>query len=269
MPQRADVDARLAHVNDEIGDSLVLRRVLVGAGQHDGERRLVRPGRPDLLAVDDPRVTVALGSGGQRREVTAGAGLAEQLAPQLVGAHDRRQEAQPLLLGSVREKRGRGQAQAERVQPRQMVSAGELLDGARGFAGPPQLAVADLPPGGDQPGATVHRIPRAVFPGRADTAHRGGTARLGRLAPRRRDVAGDPRADRLQRVLRSGAGTGEVREVGSLPVSTHRATFRSWLPGWSRLPPAPPVTRWTAEAYYIHDITDQTVGRDGKKGRLA
>ena len=73
--------------------------------------------------VTHPLVAVALGRGGERREVGAGARLAEQLAPHLLVAHDRRQEAQPLLLGAVREQRRRGEVEAERVEPAEVVRA--------------------------------------------------------------------------------------------------------------------------------------------------
>ena len=75
----------------------------VGAGEQDAPVAEVGAGRPHLLPVDDPLVAVAHGTGRQPREVGAGAGLAEQLAPDLVAAQHRRQVALP----SARRCRGR------------------------------------------------------------------------------------------------------------------------------------------------------------------
>ena len=108
VAQRPDVDAGLVQVDQEVGDAAALGDVGVGPGE---QHRVVggeAPRGPDLLAGDDPLVAVELGPGGQRREVGSGARLAEELAPDLLVAHDRRQEAQPLLLGAVGEQRGRG-----------------------------------------------------------------------------------------------------------------------------------------------------------------
>ena len=58
---------------------------------------------------------------GERREVAARARLAEELAPALLVADDRRQVSAPLLVGAVREQRGRAQVEAERVQPAEVV----------------------------------------------------------------------------------------------------------------------------------------------------
>ena len=88
VAQRPHVDAGLAQVDQEVGDALALGHVGVGPGQQHGVGREVRPRRPHLLAVDDPLVPVALGPGGQRRQVRARARLAEELAPPLLVAHD-------------------------------------------------------------------------------------------------------------------------------------------------------------------------------------
>ena len=93
------LDARRLHVDDERGDALVLRAALdgarVGAEQEEAPLGEVRRGDPDLLAVDDVLVAVGDGRGAQVREVGAGLGLAEALAPVLVGRED---AGQPLLL---------------------------------------------------------------------------------------------------------------------------------------------------------------------------
>ena len=50
---------------------------------------VVRAGRPHLLPVDDELVTVAHGARAEVRQVGTRVGLAEQLAPHLVGAQQR------------------------------------------------------------------------------------------------------------------------------------------------------------------------------------
>ena len=106
VAQRPHLDAGLVQVDEEVGDALALRRRRVGAGQQDRE---VGVGAPTWSTPSGrsthPLVAVAHGAGGERREVGAGARLAEELAPLLLVAHDRRQEPQPLLLGAVREQR--------------------------------------------------------------------------------------------------------------------------------------------------------------------
>ena len=72
------------HRADEVGDAHVLGRRRVGAGQQDAPAGDVGVAGPDLLAVDDPLVAVALGPGGERGQVGAGTRLAEELAPDLL-----------------------------------------------------------------------------------------------------------------------------------------------------------------------------------------
>ena len=131
VAQRPHLDAGLVEVDEEVGDALALGDVGVGAGEAHAEVGDVGPGGPHLLAGEHPLVAVALGPRGERGEVGAGAGLAEELAPPLLVAHDRRQEAQPLLLGAVGEQRGRGQVEAERVEPAEVVGPQLGVDGAR------------------------------------------------------------------------------------------------------------------------------------------
>jgi len=115
LPQRPHLDAGRGHVADEVGHAAVLGHVRVGAGDQDRPARLVRHGRPHLLAVDDPVVAVAHGAGAERGQVRSGARLAEQLAPDLLARPQRAQEALLLLLGAVGQDRGRGHAEADAV----------------------------------------------------------------------------------------------------------------------------------------------------------
>ena len=69
---------------------LMLRGPRVGARDQDAELRVLRAGAPGLLPVHDPVVAVAHRARGERGEVRARAGLAEELAPDFVGVEERR-----------------------------------------------------------------------------------------------------------------------------------------------------------------------------------
>ncbi len=109
-------DAGCAHVDDEVRDPAVLLGRRIGAGEQDPVLGDVGERRPDLLAVHDVLVAVALGAGRQRREVAAGARLAEQLAPELGAGEDPGEVAVLLLLGAGDEERRPGPADADRVE---------------------------------------------------------------------------------------------------------------------------------------------------------
>ena len=86
LRDRADLDARQVHRDDERRQALVLGDVGVGAGDQLAPLGELGARAPHLLAVDDPLVAVADGPAGEAGEVGAGAGLGEQLAAQLLGA---------------------------------------------------------------------------------------------------------------------------------------------------------------------------------------
>ena len=79
--QRPLLDAGLVHRDRERGESLVLRHVGVGPREEQAPIGHVGVARPDLVAVDHVLVAVARRGRAQRREVGAGIGLAEALAP--------------------------------------------------------------------------------------------------------------------------------------------------------------------------------------------
>ena len=122
-------------VDEEVGDALALGHVGVGAGQADAEVGHVGPGGPHLLAGEHPLVAVALGPGGERGRSDPAPGSLKSWHHTLLVAHDRRQEAQPLLLGAVGEQRGRGQVEPERVEPAEVVRAPARPRSARATAG--------------------------------------------------------------------------------------------------------------------------------------
>src|SRR5207247_10282153 len=63
---------------------------------------IMRARRPDLLAVDDPVVAVALGAGAQSRDVGTTRRFREQLAPDLLTRCHRRQIFLLRLIGAER-----------------------------------------------------------------------------------------------------------------------------------------------------------------------
>ena len=101
LPQWLDGDAGTLHVHDQITDSLVLGRTGIGPGQQNSEMRRPRPGGPDLLAVDYECVALEFGTGAQSRQVGAGVGLGEELAPDLLAGEDLLQVACFLRFAAV------------------------------------------------------------------------------------------------------------------------------------------------------------------------
>jgi hypothetical protein len=98
LVDRAQRHPGRAQVDDEHRDALVLGHVGVGACDHDAEVAVLGAGRPDLLAVQDPLVTVGHGAGGEPRDVGAGAGFGEELTPHLLAPQHRPDIALLLLL---------------------------------------------------------------------------------------------------------------------------------------------------------------------------
>ena len=101
LDQRTHGDARLVHVDREVGDALVLRGIGIGSGDQHAHVGDLAARRPDLLAGDDVLVTVLLGLAGEAGEVRTSTGLGEQLAPADRTVEDRRKELVDLLLGAV------------------------------------------------------------------------------------------------------------------------------------------------------------------------
>jgi hypothetical protein len=100
LPQRLDLDTGRAHVQQEVGDPRMLGNARISAGQQDPEVRVVGARAPGLLSRHHPFVTVPHGACTECREVGAGPGLAEELAPDLFAAQHGGQVAR-LLLGAA------------------------------------------------------------------------------------------------------------------------------------------------------------------------
>src|SRR5262249_58502590 len=80
--------------------------------------------RPDLVSVDDEVVAITSRSGAQRREIGAGVGLAEALAPPVTPADDPRKEPVLDLVGSVH---GDALHEVAEAGPRRSARRRELL----------------------------------------------------------------------------------------------------------------------------------------------
>ena len=113
LAQRAHVDTGRVHVDDERRDPLLLRRIGIGAREAPAPVGELRVARPHLLAVEHPTAVDLLGACAQRREITAGFGLAEELAPDLGRVEDVREPTGLLRFGAVREQRRPDQVDAD------------------------------------------------------------------------------------------------------------------------------------------------------------
>ena len=177
LAERADVDVRLVDVEDEVGDPLVLRGVLVGAGEQHAPLRLVRVGGPDLLAGDLPAAVRLHRARLQRRQVGSRLGLREALAPDLVAGEDRVEVALLLLLVAVGDDDGAAHHQAQHVRRERHALAAELLVEDRLLDQRRALAAVLLGPRDAGPAGLVHRL----LPGAAEL-ELGLVVALGRLA---------------------------------------------------------------------------------------
>ena len=117
LDERPDLDARRVHVDDEVRDAAVLRRVGIGAGQADpppGELRVATstPSGPisEPAAVD--RAAAVVRSDARSEPASGSLNSWHQIS---LGVEDRRQPAPLLLVGAVGEQRRPGQVDADPV----------------------------------------------------------------------------------------------------------------------------------------------------------
>src|SRR5213593_990038 len=127
LPERADLDARLAHVEEEARDALVLWRLRVGAGEQDPPVGDGPARGPDLLAVDDEVVALVLGARLEAREVRAGIGLGVELTPDLFGREHLLQVALLLPVGAVNDDRRPDEPDPESVDGGRRVDTRHLV----------------------------------------------------------------------------------------------------------------------------------------------
>ncbi len=135
LAQAAHGDALAVHRHDEHRQALVLGHVGVGAREQQPVGGELGVGGPHLLAAQPPAAVVLLARACLHgREVRAGGGLGEQLAPDLVAVEHRPEVAGLLLLRAVGDDRGAEHADADRVEDaghfraRDLLVADDLLD---------------------------------------------------------------------------------------------------------------------------------------------
>src|SRR5215210_5848843 len=127
LVERAHLHRVLLHVHDEVGQALVLRRVLVGPRDEHAPLRLVGERGPDLLPRHDPLAVRLHCPGLQRGEVGARVGLGEALAPDLVAGEYRVEPALLLLIGAVVDDHRAAHDEAEHVRGLRRSRTGHLL----------------------------------------------------------------------------------------------------------------------------------------------
>src|SRR3546814_1640625 len=83
---RAAGDARLVEIDQQIGDTVVLRGIGLGTHQHEHVRRLHALRRPYLLSVDDPLAAVRrqLAARADARQVRSRTGFRIALPPDII-----------------------------------------------------------------------------------------------------------------------------------------------------------------------------------------
>ena len=198
---------------------------------------------PHLLAVDDPLVAVAHGAGRQAGEVGAGAGLAEQLAPDLLAGEQRPQAAalaarrvpwvddrrrrhvrSPITVDGVR--RGAPAAGKARVDRALPIRLDPEAAGALGEVHPRQPGVE----AGVGEGLCVRRGRRRLFEHVRDPAlhERGGVGRrrvghacLARTAVVRGEL-------RCQRQRRRGENGDQRDKAAKTATTTVKPSRRTW-----------------------------------------
>ena len=139
LAQRLDLDPFALHVQQEVGDAVVLGGVGIGAGQQRTPLGELRGGGPDLLAGDPPPAVDLGGLRGQAGQIRTRTRLGEQLAPDHLAAERRRQESLLLCLGAVGDDRRDqpcGDAHIGSLDPSggEFLRDDDLLDGGRGPA---------------------------------------------------------------------------------------------------------------------------------------
>ena len=124
---RADLDAVLAHREEEERDAAVLRDVPVSAGHQHPVVGRCRTGRPHLLTGDDELVAVALGASLQAGEVRSCSWLGVQQAHLEVVEQQRPDQAALQCFGSERQQ-GVGPEVVDVLRGAGCADAAELLD---------------------------------------------------------------------------------------------------------------------------------------------
>src|SRR5712692_7697958 len=163
LHQRPYLDAWALHVDEQVRQAVARVGLLALARDQHAPLGDVRQRRPDFLAVDHVVVALVLGAGLQTRQVAAGVGLAEALAPDLLRREQRRQVALLLVFGPVRDHHRTAHAQPDhvdglrRLRQDHLVVEDELLHEARSTT-----AVLLGPRDADVAGVEELLLPRAA-----------------------------------------------------------------------------------------------------------
>ena len=132
------------------------------AREYAAPARELAPGDPRLLAVEHEVVVVLDGARAQRGEVGAGVGLAEALAPDLLGGQDRGDVAAALLVGAEAQQRRSEHVEADDVHELRSARRGELLVDDDLLDGrPPAAAELRRPGAAHVSGLVAAGLPRA------------------------------------------------------------------------------------------------------------
>jgi len=152
--------------------------------------------RPHLLTVDHPLVAVEDRRRLQARQVGAGVGLAEPLAPAHLATQDLGKELALLLLAPPLQDRRADERVAEEVGPHRGLDPGELLGEHDALHRAQPLAAVLLRPGRTDPAALVELLrPLLVELRPLIRSQVGCLAGFGRLDPAIGQVLGEPPAD--------------------------------------------------------------------------
>ena len=220
LAQAADGHALGVHRHDEHRQALVLGHVGVGAREQQAVGGELRVGRPHLLARQAPAAVVLLARARlHRRQVGAGGGLGEQLAPDLVAVQHRAEVARLLLVGAVGDDRRAEHADADRVEDPGHFRAAR----SPGCRSP---ARSGRGPGRRTPSARSRRRGR---PRRACPARRGGRRR----SPSSSCSAPGPLRTGASALCSSSHARTCARYAACSGVSSRSTAFLLWLTGQS------------------------------------
>src|SRR5690606_19342078 len=148
-------DAGRLHVDEDEGDALLLLRRRVRADEAEDPIALVRVRRPDLLAVEDEVIAVALRAHLDVGEVGAGAGLGIALAPADLAARDLGEVLPLELFAPVLEARRADHCEAETHAGAREAHRAHLLPEDRGVLAAQARAAVFTRPGGRREAALV------------------------------------------------------------------------------------------------------------------
>ncbi len=128
LHQRPNLDAVGVHVDQQVSDAFVLRRVRIGANNENAEIGDVSEARPHLLSVNDVVIAGIFSSCSQRGQIAARPGLGESLAPDLLAGKDRREVCGLLLVCSVGDDRRTSHAEPDDADVLRSLGSRALLE---------------------------------------------------------------------------------------------------------------------------------------------